>query len=222
MSTINKLLPEKLSSYDWYIDQLTLMLKNDSGVTGQIKYYIDILKKLEEEGLKILNNIDIFNINRYQYDDLLDKLASIFGCSRKYYLSDEILELSNDELILNILITIIRNNFDGTTKTLRESYEKVSKAIEGSMGISINVSCFIDNENEATAYIIFNYLVKNSDSDVAKHLVKLIEGGIFNINSVGINYKISAIDASAGSQYASSDSSASGDAIWGSAYWQFN
>lgn len=222
MSTINKLLPEKLSSYDWYIDQLTLMLKNDGGVTSQIKYYVDILKKLEEEGLKILNNIDIFNINRYQYDDLLDKLASIFGCSRKYYLNDEALELSNDELILNILITIIKNNFDGTTKTLRESYEKVSKAIEGSMGISINVTCFIDNENEATAYIIFNYLIKNSDSSTAKHLVKLIESGIFNINSVGINYKISALDASAGSRYASPDSSISGEAIWGSAYWQFN
>lgn len=222
MDKINRLLPEKLSSYDWYVDQLTLMLKSDSGVTDQIKYYVDILRKLEEEGLKILNNIDIFNINQYQYDDLLNKLASIFGCSRRYYLNNEMMELSNDELILNILITIVKNNYDGTTKTLRESYEKVCNAIKGSVGLSINVDCFVDNENEATAFVIFNYQIKSSDSGSAKHLVKLIENGVFNINSVGINYKISAVDISAGSRYASSSTSVSADALWNSSYWQFN
>lgn len=224
MGNINKLLPEKLSSYDWYIDQLTLMLKNDSGVVDQVKLYVDILKKLESGGLTILNNVNIFNVEKYKYDDLLDKLASIFGCSRKNYINGESIELSNSELIILILMTVMKNNYDGTLKALRESYEKVCNIINNTEGMGIKIGdykCFRDDKNNAEAYIVFGYNIQNKYKDNANHLVKLLENGFFNIKSCGINYKITVIDTSKGSLWAySSDSDE--DAVWGGSYWQFS
>lgn len=222
MGRINKLLPEKLSSYDWYLDQLTLMLKNDSGVVGQVKFYIDILKKLESEGLNFLNNVDIFNIETYRYDDLLNKLASIFGCSRRNYINGESVELSNSELIILILVTVMKNNYDGTLKTLKESYEKVCKIINDSeIGLAIEVNCFRDDNNNATANIIFGYQIADEHKSEAEHLVKLLENGFFNIKSCGIAYEIVVADKSKGSLWAKSNEAIDGGAIWGDSYWQF-
>lgn len=194
----NKLIPERLLGYDYYIDLLTLLLKNSYGVPNQTRLFVDIINKFNDTEIDLFNLLGKYNDNGSWYlnidkidelsateSDLLDKIASIVGASRYYPFIDG--KLTNKELFILICMQIVRNNYDGTRYWLDEAYSLI-KDVTG-----VSIKYFTDDSEQATCDLILDTSTISEGGEVKQkyeNIVKLFNNGYLTIRSLGIKYNL--------------------------------
>ena len=194
----NKLIPEKLLGYDYYIDLLTLLLKNSYGVPQQARLFVDVINKFNSCEVSLFNqlgkygenktwhlNIDAIDALSEEDSDLLDKIASIVGASRYYPFIDG--KLTNKELFILICMQIIRNNYDGTRYWLDEAYSLVYDTT----GVSIKY--YTDDSEQATCDLVLDTSTISEDGEIKPeftNIAKLFDNGYLAIRSLGIKYNV--------------------------------
>lgn len=193
-----KLIPSRLLGYGYYIDLLTLLLKNSYGVPQQTTLFVDIINNFNDTEVNIFNLLGKYNENgTWQLNidgideldendsDLLDKIASIVGASRYYPFIDG--KLNNRELFILICMQIVRNNYDGTRYWLDETYSLVNDIT----GVSIKY--YTDDSEQATCNLILDTSTISEGGEIKpeyENIVKLFDNGYLTIRSLGIKYNL--------------------------------
>ena len=195
--TGTRLLNDKVLGCDFYLNQLTLLLKRSYGVPEQVKLYVDILNQIEEKERTLLNLIgkyneitgmylpDIDKINSYSTteSEILDVIGNILNISRTITFSDEsTITLNNSEFFILIYMYINKNNYDGRLKTLSNVYDNIYKLVKKLLGFEFQIKIFSDYSNSGSCLV--GLQTDKEDSN----LVKLFNNDYFIIKSVGITY----------------------------------
>lgn len=202
------ILPEKLKSYDYYLAKLPLFLRQSktfpehfriwfelisgkvdgkSGIIDCGDFILHLLDIFDKDFLKTINDLDGSQDenNEYTSSDILDKLAALFGLTRRFsvsYIDDEEVEhnneelfLTNEDLLILIKTQIIKNFCDGTMQQIESFYKAV--------GLNVLV---ITTKYNATAHI---YLAELENSEAySDNIRKMFLAGLFRINNLGIRY----------------------------------
>lgn len=195
--TSSRLLNDKVLGYDFYLNQLTLLLKRSYGVPEQVKLYVDILNQMEQKERTLLNLIgkyneitgmylpDIDKINSYSTttSTLLDGIGNILNISRTFILNDKSkITLNNSEFFILIYMYVSKNNYDGRIVTLTSIYDNISKLVKKLLNIDFKIRIYNDYSNGATC----NIILETNDENC--NLAKLWNNDYFIIKAVGINY----------------------------------
>ncbi len=184
------MLNEKLRSEQYYLDKLSLFLKNSYGIKEQVRLLWELLTDMAT------SIDDVFNALRLEddidVDDTLDVLAEIVGCRRDLDVEvihegltiNKTIHLTNKELIRFIKTKIIQNNYSGSYIDFVDNYNSIS--LEVITLDDANVSGLSQQILNAGADI---------DSDDASGISSndkyMFLSGNYSIKSVGITYDFS-------------------------------
>lgn len=178
------LINDKLLTFDYYKDKMTLFLKNSYGVKEQLEILYQILVQFDNEAYKMFsmmnmldeNTITVINNLDENESDILDKIGKLFGLSRNLTVVIEdvtySLNLTNSEFFKLIQTTIIKNSFSGT----REEAEKLYKMI--------NIPILMLNDTTPAQVL----MIYDDTEDENSNLQKLFLSGLFTLKSMGISY----------------------------------
>lgn len=199
------LLPQPLTTYEYYVRKCPLYLQNSSGFLSHFKFWYDYVMfdvnlstsggvlNVEDNFLRLLDiyaddYLELLASLRQSTDtDFLDKLASLFGVSRvltvTYFEDNQYktssLKLTDSELLIFIKCQIIKNYCDGTYEQMKKYY--------ASTGLIVQL---LTSTDSATVDMYLITLTGNQYSDNIKHLFL---SGLLTIKSVGIQYRHSVI-----------------------------
>jgi hypothetical protein len=147
------MIKELLLQDEYYLEQLTLFLRNSYGIDEQQKMLVDILRQVNKTEDDIMNqlgafidsetalNIDYINSLDGDVSKLMDDIGSLLGISRNltiscttnilidggfYVFDDEQITLNNFEFFIYIACTIFNNNYDGTFKMASDLYDRLN------------------------------------------------------------------------------------------------
>lgn len=202
-----RLVKDKLLKYDYYLNQLGLLLKMSYGVPEELKVEVNIAKsisdffdelfdllgysKLENNENNVFLDINKINDMSTTESDLLDKIAEIVGGARNSRITYEFngvsytedITLNNNELLTYIYTQVIRNNYLGTRKEINNLYNKLT-AISG---IELSV---MTQENGDSGYAIIHMNSNHAESGQSEltNLEKMFLAGKFTLESLGISY----------------------------------
>lgn len=184
------MLNEKLRSEQYYLDKLSLFLKNSYGIKEQVRLFWELLTDMATSiddvfnALKLEDDVDV--------DDTLDVLAEIVGCRRDLDVEiihegltiNKTIHLTNKELIRFIKTKIIQNNYSGSYIDFVNNYNSIS--LEVIALDDANVSGLSQQILNAGADI-------NSDdaSGISSNDKYMFLSGNYSIKSVGITYEFS-------------------------------
>lgn len=222
MALPTNLIPKTLLDSQWYIDQLGLLLKKSTTITEQLRMYVSLIQNINDKEMDLFNLLGTqdegsneWHLNLKQINDLdktksdlLDKIASILGLQRTYYFKGyhlpspnpaqegepfENITLNNDQLYCLIYATIIKNNYDGTTESIENLYEKLQKFFFKVSGISFEIILVTNSlaPGECDVYFDSSYAYNNDDNSIKpeyKNIIALYENGFFDFKSMGIRY----------------------------------
>lgn len=197
------MLKEKLTEKKYYLDNMSMFLKESYGIEEQLNMFVDWLKSMDNLADVSISCLDIWNPN-YKNDlkrkisndedfKPLDNLASLIGISREtkisYYDKEkkekvyEILHFSNDDLIDLIIINIIQNNYKGTTKELIDLYQKKLKyniyIVPSLKNLTTYNSAYCDVYLEVT---------RSDGTTISENIQKMFKYSNLFLRSLGIEY----------------------------------
>lgn len=197
------MLKEKLTEKKYYLDNMSMFLKESYGIEEQLNMFVDWLKSMDNLADVSISCLDIWNPN-YKNDlkrkisndedfKPLDNLASLIGISREtkisYYDKEkkekvyEILHFSNDDLIDLIIINIIQNNYKGTTKELIDLYQKKLKyniyIVPSLKNLTAYNSAYCDVYLEVT---------RSDGTTISENIQKMFKYSNLFLRSLGIEY----------------------------------
>lgn len=197
------MLKEKLTNKKYYLDNMSMFLKESYGVEEQLDMFVDWLKSMDNLADVSISCLNIWN-PKYKNDlkrkisndedfKPLDNLASLIGISREtkiyYYVEGEtkpvyeILHFSNDDLIDLIKINIIQNNYKGTTKELIDLYQN-----------KLNYNIWIvpslkTNTMYKSAYCdVYLEVYKRDGTLISENIQKMFKYSNLFLRSLGIEY----------------------------------
>lgn len=202
------ILSDKLKSFEYYKKKLPLYLQNSYGFQEHFKIWHEILtNNIVDNADILLNLLMIFDDNYLTYlvennaasqdgssSDILDKLGSIFGVTRKFTVNYEEagspvveeLNLNNNDFLILIKAQIIKNYCEGTRKQIAEYYSSV--------GLQMFVQT--DESSPATANLYLVESIPGTSYEYSENVEKMFLGGMLRIESVGIKYQEASIDVS--------------------------
>ena len=197
------MLKEKLTDKKYYLDNMSMFLKESYGVEEQLDMFVDWLKSMDNLADVSVSCLDIWN-TKYKNDlkrkisndedfKPLDNLASLIGISREtkisYFDEDkqehvyEILHFSNDDLIDLIKINIIQNNYKGTTKELIDLYQNKLNyniwIVPSSKTYTMYKSAYCDVYLETT---------RSDGTVISENIQKMFKYSNLFLRSLGIEY----------------------------------
>lgn len=189
---------QKLKSESYYLDKLSMFLRNSPGVPEHFSMMISMLNIVDE----VLDNIlYFFDITKDEVflkieemgtsSDILDKIAHLYGVRRHFtvtYVEDSEtisreLTLNNFELWTLIKAQILQNCYDGSFKQMREFYDKMRIPVYVfSSTSSGNVSLLLDMSSSMTVGTKSYSFADNPNIEY------LFKANMFTIRSMGIRY----------------------------------
>lgn len=232
------MLKDILLQDEYYLDQLTLFLRNSFGIEEEISSYVSILRqidKVENDIFKALEvssqsqlalNIDYINSLNDEVSSIMDMIGAIVGASRNLTLTysmniedpDGETSFTNKEITLNnfeyfvyISCCIFQNGYDGTYKMAKELYDKLQD-----IGVHL---VLLTSEISGTCSVYYD--VKSSygydeDEDIRynnrENLYALFFSGLLNLKSMGIIYEKGVVDLEYNNKW--------GFGIWGITKWE--
>ena len=120
--------------------------------------------------------------------DMLDKIGSIFGLKRQLSVTVNSiayqLSLTNEEFLMLIRCSIIKNYFDGSYKQLSDYYA----------GIGLPVFLITVPSSQASC-ILQLVSITGSESEFSDNVKKMFASGLLTVESAGISYSYSIITA---------------------------
>ncbi len=178
------MLIDKLKNKEYYLQKLTMFLRNSYGIEEQIEVLWKVLLDVDTTIDDVFNALSMTTTD--DVDDLLDKLAELIGTKRQMdvtYLVNDVphyytLTLTNAELLRAIKTRILQNNYVGTFEEFISNYQ--------SIGLEVLI---YDTETPSTVSIVLNDSPALTDNDK-----KLFLAGNYTIRSVGIAYQHSILD----------------------------
>lgn len=202
------LIPSRLLTNEYYLQQLTMMLRQSYGIPEQIDLFVRTLNVLNKRILDLYNltyveddyegghiNIDAINELSTTQSDLLDKLAEIVGCSRYYSFLET--PLNNNELYVLIKFRILQNNFKGTYEEIKAIYEA---CFDDSVEFpDFSIDYYTDTTNPLTCMIVLDLSNIIDDEgnilDEYKNLYALYMHDMLEVKSLGVRYTKMAVKA---------------------------
>lgn len=211
------MLREKLLTKQFYLDSLSLFMKNSYGIEDRVDVYYSILKNLNDDiALGIFKRFDIFatlsdpgvsyftenNIDEDSTEDyFLDMIANIYGLQRTFMISyedsDHILSgvtnvtekitLTNKQLLCLIQVNIVKDNFDGTNTTLLNLYTDTNNSVKNRVSRLGIKYTWSDSRLLSNVYFT-NYTSYIRDQDINNNIIKMYLAGLLTIESLGIVY----------------------------------
>ena len=197
------MLKEKLTEKKYYLDNMSMFLKESYGIEEQLNMFVDWLKSMDNLADVSISCLDIWNpdykndlkrkISNDEDFKPLDNLASLIGISREtkisYYDKEkkekvyEILHFSNDDLIDLIIINIIQNNYKGTTKELIDLYQNKLKyniyIVPSLKNFTAYNSAYCDVYLEVT---------RSDGTAISENIQKMFKYSNLFLRSLGIEY----------------------------------
>lgn len=173
------MLNDKLKSKQYYLDKLTMFLKNSYGIQEQVNVLWELLTDIDTSVNDVFTALSMSEIENI--DDTLNKLAELVGTKRQLDVSYNVdgvktyftLTLNNAELLRAIKTRILQNNYTGTFEEFANNYQR--------MGLEVLV---YDSAGSASVALVLNDSANLTDND--KHLFL---SGNYSIRSMGITYE---------------------------------
>lgn len=191
---------EDLLDFKYYLDRLSLFMKESYGIKEHIKTFYRQLEKINSYFDEFLKYFNIWG-NNPKYiptGEILDNIGEIFGCHRKftipiisnnenkYYMVNL---TDDDDYLLYIKCQIIKQNFMGTNENLEKFYNINNNYLPFNFTYMVNQE--IQN-NIAQCNIYFNNydaIDKNKNPIFSDNIKILFENGYLTIESMGILYR---------------------------------
>lgn len=199
------MLKEKLTQREYYLNKLSMFLKESYGITAQMDVLVNWVQSVDNFSDISLACYDIWNEN-YKKDlqrmvpnnedfKPLDNLAELFGFQRYMKLSyhDELtdtdvsenLHFSNNDLVDLIKVKIIQNNYQGTLQELVDLYAE-------KLGYTLYISLSKDTRYSTrylSAYCLVYLEEKKIDGEIiSENLKKMFKYSELFLKSLGIEY----------------------------------
>lgn len=185
---------EDLLDLKYYLNSLSLFMRESYGISEQTKTFHSLLVQVNEYYDEFFEELDFFNHDAL--GEMLDKIGAIFGCSRKFtipiYDETNIMEIVNyaqidlndDEYLIYIKTQAIKQYFDGSREMLQRLYSTYEDG-KVKPGILDLVFLYTTEEDESGAICTIRW-----DTDITSgDLPLLFENGYLTIESLGIRYR---------------------------------
>lgn len=177
----DSILPNELKQFEYYVKKCPLYLQNCENFIEHFRIWFDFLMgNASNNGIvgtadALLDYMDIFADDYPVNDatDLLDKLGSIFGLRRNFKFKGTTFNLTNEDFLLLIKATVIKNYSNGSYIQMKEFYKKA--------GLNI---IFKSTSNAAVTV----YLISLSDNEYSDDVKNMFLKGLLTIKSMGIAY----------------------------------
>lgn len=187
------ILPEELSTFEYYKQKLPLYLQNSTSFQEHFKIWYDIMMGDSSQNIngvvpsleEMLALFDIFSID-YKSNtsyDMLDKIGSIFGVTRKFKSGAYTFDLHDDTFSKLIKARIVRNACEGTRQQIQALYEELFNDAN-EQGDRI-YQVILQRDGIANVTI---YLASLEPEDSASDLQRLFLAGELRVESMGISY----------------------------------
>lgn len=202
----------ELLKLQYYLDHVSMFMKDSFGMNERIKNYVNVLNNVNYYSEEFYKKLDIFNYpipsSEKDEDKFLDYLGSIFGVERNLkityvdnsgifgeigHIYTETLHLTDYDLWIYTMMTIIKNNFDGNTISLKNIYDpsndsELSNGMKAIKQLGIRYTWNIpDSAN--TPLFVYIFLKGRDDrpfDTISDNLKKLFYAGKLTIESLGI------------------------------------
>lgn len=177
----------------WY--DVMMGNNNDSGIIPVAETILELLNIFDgyydENNAYVdvyLNKLNSMKSYENETSDILDKIGSIFDIQRKLRVEIEengqtnyyVLSLSDEEFLLLIKCTIIKNYCEGTREQIQQYYRDAG----------LDVSIVTTSEPATVQY----YLKMDSSISYSDNVIKLMKSGHLIIHQMGINYIFATIN----------------------------
>lgn len=210
------MLKEELLSKNFYLDNMSMFLKDSFGMIDREETYRAVLNNINDFADNLISRYDIFNIlftgdyferngiNRNDDEDaVLDNIASIFGINRYMHieyigvdynghygesgvLQEEDIVLTNYELYVYIRIIITKLNYQGTAGEIVNLYYGDDDTTDPVKQLKIKYSW--DDSHPLTCDLWFCNPDIIRENNYQSNLVKLFLADKIVIESLGIQY----------------------------------
>lgn len=206
------IIDERLLAPEFYVNAMSLALKNGLGIKERVKIYTDLLSCINTNGNRIFEYLDItyyegptdnyFTRTGTDPDGTehfwLELVASIYGISRYILYEGESRTLNNYELLLYLSAVIARASYDGTRRSLRAIYTgspvyMYDKYIGPAPYIAATYKKSALNElgifycQHRDNPLCCDIVLPVSD-DISENIVALFKLGYLTVESMGITY----------------------------------
>ena len=201
------MIKDKLLQKEYYIDKLSMFMRESYGIIPQIEIFVDWLNSMNATADVIASLLDIWNedyllsVKEICPNDEpflpLDMIASLVGCSRRNVVmvpdtnndpityNKEILELNNEELLELIKVKIVQNNYDGSLKSIIDLYKnKLNYNIFYTLSKCEGTSRYAP----ASCNVFIDDQKTDGVTPVSENIKKIFKYSDFFIQSLGIVY----------------------------------
>lgn len=207
---MTSVLNDTLKSFDYYKSKLPLYLQNSYGFVEHFKIWHELMMSQVEVSDTIHELLNVFDSNYLakiaalpdadipeqiieptdiygRSSDILDKLGSLFGITRKFSVSyyDENMQhvvanlnLNNFEFLTLLKIQIVRSHFDGSYDNLRQFYAEAG----------LQTFVVSDVEHPANSCFLYLALTVDSENEYSDNIKHMFRSGLLLIPSMGIQY----------------------------------
>ena len=200
------MLIDKLKSERYYLDKMSMFMRNSYGISDQLSIFITMLNLVDNSIDDVLRFFDITQDEVFLQieemgtsSDILDKIAHLYGLKRQFTLIYKDTEehtvdvtLNNFELWLLVKAQLLQNCYNGSYGQMREYYDKM------------NIPVYIfTNSNSGQALIMLNTTSGITVKDVVykfednPNVELLFKANLLTIRSMGIQYLTSTSSISA-------------------------
>lgn len=207
----SSILPEKLKSFDYYVNKLPLFLQNSYGFIEHYRIWYNLLiSENEYEGISNVSDIILYLLDIFDKDylttlrdmplsgstsdddygyasDVLDKIGQLFGVTRNFTCTytDQSQEIS-EALSLNNNDFLVLIKCQIIKNYCEATFEQLKQYYE-----SAGLYTMIRTTKENGEYVPASsqiYLFSNQDIAYSENIRKMFLAGMLRIESMGINY----------------------------------
>ena len=198
---------EDLLEFKYYMDRLSMFMKESHGIKEQVEIFFQQLAKVNEILDEYFSELDIFELNGEKEatssSAILDKLGAIFGCYRRFTVSvpaqgtvtahNTDVELNDNEFALYIKCQIVKQNFNGTREELAKLYTTYedNRKIEGAL-LPLTFIYVLYQTTTGASPVLNSVQCQiywsDSENYDSQNLKELFLAGYLTIESMGIRY----------------------------------
>lgn len=181
---------EDLLEFQYYLNRLSMFMKESYGITEQTELFYRQLKTVNEQFDIFFNNLKIFDDKIVFLSDFLDLIGSYFECYRQFtiQLNGSYIQINlqnNREFLDYIRCQIIKQNFKGTYDEIKRLYTHYEnrEIKSGLVDLQFDYVLLQEDQESLSCRIYFsNY------NNYTEQIKNLFLAGYLTIESMGINY----------------------------------
>ena len=182
-----------LLEFQYYLNRLSMFMKESYGITEQTELFYRQLKVVNEQFDIFFNNLKIFGDEIVHLSDFLDLIGSYFECYREFtiQLNGSYIQINledNSEFLDYIKCQIIKQNFKGTYEEIKRLYTHLenNQVKQGLVDLQFDY-ILLKTSLEDTSSLNCRIYFTNFNT-YSEQIQNLFLAGYLTIESMGINY----------------------------------